>query len=84
MNDLVIRAERLSKSYKLYDAPRYRLLDMLGFKRAGDGVRQRQALCDLSFEVRRGEKVGIIGRNGAGKSTLLKLISQVITPTSGS
>lgn len=83
MSEVVIRAERLSKSYKLYDGPRHRLLDILGFKRGGSGIRYHHALCELTFSVRRGEKVGIIGRNGAGKSTLLKLISQVIVPTSG-
>jgi len=83
MSEVVIRAERLSKRYKLYDTPRHRLLDLLGIARDGPGVRYRHALHDLSFEIRRGEKVGIIGRNGAGKSTLLKLIAQVMAPTSG-
>lgn len=83
MSEVVIRAERLAKRYTLYDTPRHRLLDLLGMTRAGNGARYRDALHDLSFEIRRGEKVAVIGRNGAGKSTLLKLISQVIAPTSG-
>lgn len=84
MNDLAIRADRLCKSYRLYDAPKYRLLDILGLSRqASVGIREHRALSDVTFEIRKGEKVGIIGRNGAGKSTLLKLVTKVIAPTSG-
>lgn len=84
MNEVVIRAERVGKRYKLYETPRQRLFDMLGLGRAVAGrIRYHEALSELSFTIRRGEKVAVIGRNGAGKSTLLKLVSQVITPTCG-
>lgn len=84
MSDLVIRAEKLTKIYQLYSRPEYRLLDMLGLLRnKQDRVSHHPAVDGIDLEVRRGEKVGIIGRNGAGKSTLLKLITGVIEPTAG-
>ncbi len=83
MNDIAIKIENLSKVYKLYDHPIDRLkesLHPLGKKYHRDYY----ALDDVSFEIRKGETVGIIGRNGAGKSTLLKIITGVLTPSSGS
>lgn len=84
MNDPVIQVRGVSKDYKLFAAPQYRLLDMLGLLREGSKFFTRHAALEgLDFQVWRGEKVAIIGRNGAGKSTLLKLITGVTEPTQG-
>jgi len=80
---VVIKVENLSKIYKLYNTPMDRLKEALH-----PGRRKYHydfhALHDVSFEVRKGEMVGIVGKNGSGKSTLLKLITGVLTPSSGS
>src|SRR5262245_48860249 len=84
MTDVVIRVRDLKKMYRLYAGPGYRFLDMFGrlFDRKGTYT-EHAALDGVSLDIRRGEKVAIIGRNGAGKSTLLKLVTNVIQPTSG-
>ncbi|MDD3769158.1 MAG: ABC transporter ATP-binding protein [Sulfuricurvum sp.] len=82
MPNTAISVKHLTKVYKLYDKPIDRLkesLHPLGKKYHNDFY----ALNDVSFEIKRGETVGIIGKNGAGKSTLLKIITGVLTPTSG-
>ena len=66
--------------YKLYNKPSDRLREALGFKVP---VREHYALHDVSFDVKRGETVGIIGTNGSGKSTILKIITGVLNPTGG-
>ena len=84
MPEVAIRAEALVKRYPLHGSPRAQLLDVLGLRFAANGERPETAAIDsVSFEVPRGEKLGVIGRNGSGKSTLLGLISGVIRPTSG-
>jgi len=82
MSDIVISVKNLSKMYKLYRCPSDRLKETFHpFKKP---YHERfYALQSVSFDVRRGEAIGIIGRNGSGKSTLLRVISRVLQPTSG-
>jgi lipopolysaccharide transport system ATP-binding protein len=79
----VISLENVSKSYFLWNRPQDRLKHAL-FGRLGRSYgREFWALRDVSFEVRSGESVGIVGRNGSGKSTLLQIITGTVAPSSG-
>ena len=82
MEEYAIRVKDVSKMYKLYDRNRDRMMDALGI---GKKIRYNEhyALKHLSFDINRGETVGIIGTNGAGKSTILKIITGVLNPTDG-
>ena len=77
-----IEIKNLSKMYRLYSKPSDRLKDSFGFGKK-KRYREHYALRDVSFNVREGECVGIIGTNGSGKSTILKIITGVLAPTSG-
>ena len=82
MAETVIKVENLSKIYHLYDHKIDRLKESLHpFRKRYN--HDFYALRDVSFEVKKGETFGIIGRNGSGKSTLLKILSGVLTPSSG-
>lgn len=82
-DDIAIKVENLSKLYKLYASPLDRLKESINpFSKTYHN--DFYALNNVSFDVKQGETIGIIGKNGSGKSTLLKLISGVLTPTSGS
>ena len=80
MSEFAIQVKHLDKMYKLYNKPSDRLKEALGIKVP---VREHYALRDVSFDVKRGETVGIIGTNGSGKSTILKIITGVLNPTGG-
>lgn len=89
-NDISISVTNLSKRYEIYDAPHDRLkqfiyptLQRLVGKKSKQYFREFWALKDVSFEIRKGETVGIIGRNGSGKSTLLQMICGTVSPTLG-
>jgi len=90
-SDFAIKVENLSKCYQIYDKPRDRLLQgimprlqRLTGKEIKKYCTEFWALKNVSFEVKKGETVGIIGKNGSGKSTLLQMICGTLTPTSGS
>jgi len=82
-SEITIKVENLSKCYHIYDKPRDRLMQMLACGRR-QYFREFWALKDVSFEIKKGETVGIIGRNGSGKSTLLQMICGTLNTTSGS
>ena len=81
-NNIVIDVKNLSKSYKLYEKPVDRLKETLNL-RSKSYHRDFYALNNITFQVNKGETIGIIGQNGAGKSTLLKIITGVLSPSSG-
>ncbi len=82
MSDYAIRVRNVSKMYKLYNRNKDRIMDAFGLSKE-PRYREHYALHGLSFDVKRGETVGIIGTNGAGKSTILKIITGVLNATSG-
>jgi lipopolysaccharide transport system ATP-binding protein len=89
-DDIAIRVHQLGKRYQVYDTPRDRLkqfvlprLHRLAGAAPKHYFSEFWALDDVSFEVKKGETVGIIGRNGSGKSTLLQMICGTLSPTNG-
>ncbi|MBW1989508.1 MAG: ABC transporter ATP-binding protein [Deltaproteobacteria bacterium] len=91
MTDVVVSVENLSKKYcrklkrSLWYGVKDLASDMTGRSKDQDTLRPEEfwALRDISFELKRGESLGLVGRNGAGKTTLLKLINGLIKPTAG-
>ncbi|CAG1012624.1 partial Teichoic acids export ATP-binding protein TagH, partial [Anaerolineales bacterium] len=94
MNDIAIRVENLSKQYRIGGRQAgqrtFREALLESFSAPVRWIRGERkppetfwALDDVSFEIKQGEAVGIIGRNGAGKSTLLKILSRITKPTRG-
>lgn len=88
--EIAIRVSHLSKCYQIYDRPNDRLkqfiaprLQRLLGKQPKQYFREFWALKDISFDIKKGETVGIIGRNGSGKSTLLQMICGTLHPTAG-
>jgi len=77
---IAVRTRQLGKAYKRYRRKAGRLLEWIG---AGPQHELTWVLRDVTFDIERGESVGIVGANGAGKSTLLKIIAQTVRPTTG-
>jgi lipopolysaccharide transport system ATP-binding protein len=81
-DEIAISVQGLAKCYHIYDKPRDRLLQMLARGRR-QYYREFWALRNTSFDIKKGETIGIVGLNGSGKSTLLKLICGTLSPTEG-
>ncbi len=81
-SEIVLKVENVGKRYEIYEAPHHRLLQTL-LRGRKQFYKEFWALKDVSFEVKKGECLGIIGRNGCGKSTLLQIIAGTLVPTTG-
>ncbi len=81
-SEVAISVRNLSKVYRIYERPEHRLIQMATLGRVRRYT-EFAALRDVSFEVRRGETLGIIGRNGCGKSTLLQIVCGTLQPSAG-
>lgn len=83
-DDIAIRVEGVSKSFRLPHEKAGSIKSaLLGWRKRKRGYEMQHVLEDVSFEIKKGEFFGIVGRNGSGKSTLLKLISQIYSPDKG-
>jgi len=81
-NKIVIDVKNLKKSYKLYNNKQDRLKEAFSITRK-KYHREFKALDNINFQLKQGDRLGVIGRNGSGKSTLLKLIANILPPSSG-
>lgn len=82
MSKCAIKVKNVNKIYRLYDKPTDRLKEAIGITRK-KRYKEHYALQNVSFDIYKGETVGIIGSNGAGKSTILKIITGVLNQSSG-
>ena len=82
-SDIVIDADNLGKQYRIFESPKARLKQAV-WRSSRKFYNEFWALRNITFQVRRGETLGIIGRNGSGKSTLLQMICGTLNPSEGS
>jgi ABC-type polysaccharide/polyol phosphate transport system ATPase subunit len=82
MPEIAIKVENVTKVFRIYDHPGDRLKEAFSLTRRKFRT-DFPALRNVSFEVKKGEFLGIVGKNGAGKSTLLRILSRELSPTSG-
>ena len=82
MGEYAIEVNNLTKTYRLYDSNRRRIIESL-FPCVKPQYKEFNALKEVTFKIKKGEIVGIIGKNGSGKSTLLKIITGVLNATIG-
>jgi ABC-2 type transport system ATP-binding protein len=84
-DEIAIKVERVSKSFRLPHEKHTSIKSaLIGAFRQRNTIEKQQVLKDISFEVKKGEFLGIVGRNGSGKSTLLKLLASIYVPDKGS
>lgn len=81
-SDIAIKVSNVSKHYHIYDKPLDRLKQSI-YRGRKQFYKEFKAIDNASFEIKKGETVGVIGRNGCGKSTLLQIICGTLTPTTG-
>jgi lipopolysaccharide transport system ATP-binding protein len=79
---VAVEVDNISKVYRTYPSPRHRLMELVSGGRRRY-ARETHALDQVSFALRKGGRLGIVGENGSGKSTLLKVLAGVLTPSSG-
>ncbi len=83
MSDVRVELQHLSKMFRTYRNPRNMVLGLLGLPVSKRAYNEFWALRDVQLRVKKGDRLGIVGRNGAGKTTLLKLIAGQLQPTDG-
>lgn len=83
-SEIAIRVANICKSFPVYEKPHHRLFQMLAPGPRERWYKEFHALKNVSFDVRRGETLGIVGRNGSGKSTVLQIICGILSPSGGS